>query len=267
MRGLSGAIGTPEAVGRMKASALRAIELDDNSAEAHSALGLYLQVHERRADAAEREFQRSIELDPSYTQARHHYGNLLSALGRLEEAVAQKRAAVELDPLAPTLSETLAFTLLRAGRPDEALHYVSDALELDSTFWRAHAVLGLFHEVNDRFDDAIREYERANELAGSRVHRTKADIARVLALAGRRDAANRLVAELQAEAAATGIHEPSVATALMATGDEDAAFAWLEMAVQQKHLHLTFIAGDARFASFDNDPRFIALLRRLSLRR
>jgi serine/threonine-protein kinase len=267
LQGLSGALGREEARERMRAAVLRALDLDDGIAEAHAVLGAYLHVYEWDADGAERELLRAIQLDPSYTTARHYYGNLLSAMGRVEEALIQKTMAVELDPLAPALSETLAFTLLYAGRPDEALHHVSNALELDSAYWRAHAVLGLVYETTGRAEDAIREFERANELARARTHRTGADIARVLARIGRQREARQLITVLQVEAAATEAHEPAVATAFMALGEGDAAFAWLEEAYRQRHPHLPFIAGDPRFASMDDDPRFINLMRRVGVRR
>ncbi|MCI0437003.1 MAG: protein kinase [Gemmatimonadetes bacterium] len=267
LQGLSGAVDQPTARQRVRAAALRAVELDDDLAEAHAVLGIYLHAYEWDADGAERAFLRSIDLDPGNTAARHYYGNLLAALGRLEEAVLQKSRAVELDPLAPALSETLAFTLIRAGRLDEALQHVSNAIELDSTYWRARAVLGNYYESTDRFDDAIDAYERANALAGSRVHRTRADIARVLARTGRVAEARALVAELQAHAEATGTWEPAVATALMALGESKGAFVWLEHALEKRHPHVPFVAGDPRFARFVDDPRFVDLMQRAGVPR
>jgi len=267
LQGMSGAVNAEAARERARAAALRALALDDGSAEAHTVLGAYLHVYERDAASAEREFLRSIELDPSHTLVRHYYGNLLSAMGRIDEALEQKHKAVELDPLAPALSETLAFTLVRAGQLDDALYHVGNALELDSTYWRAHAVLGLIHERRGHPDDAIRVYERANQLARATTHRTKADIARVLAQAGRRSEARRLISELEGEAAGRGVHEPSVATALAAVGELDAAIAWLEAGDRERHPHLPFIAGDPRFVTLDGEPRFIELLRRIGVRR
>lgn len=267
LQGLAGAVGAESARQLARTAALRAIELDSGNAEAHAVLGLYLHAYEWDATAAEREFRQSIALDPSHTQARHWYGNLLGATGRLDEAVEQKQRAVELDPLVPALSETLAFTLIRAGRLDEAKRHVRNALELDSTYWRAHAVAGLIHEQLLQVDSAVRAYERANEHARASIHRTKADIARILARSGRRDEARRLVDELRDEADSTGGYDPAVATVLLALGDTDASFAWLEHALQLRHPHLPFIPGDARFAGFDREPRFADLIHRVGMSR
>lgn len=267
LQGLSGAVTREAARQRVRDHALRAIELDAGLAEAHAVLGVYQHAFEYDAHAAEASFLRALELDPGNTATRHYFGNLLAAMGRLDEAVAVKSRAVELDPLAPALSETLAFTLLRAGRFDEALEHVGTAIEMDSTYWRAHAVLGLYYESMNHPDDAIRAYERANRLARSSMHRTKADIARVLARAGRVPQAEQLLGELQSEAHKTQQYDPAVATVFMAMGDEDSALLWLEEVYQRRHPHLPFIAGDPRFASFENHPRFVDLMRRAGVRR
>jgi serine/threonine-protein kinase len=265
LQGLAGTVDADSARHMSRVAARRATELDAGIAEAHTALGLYLHAYEWNAPAAEREFLQAITLNPTDAPARQAWGNLLAAMGRIDEAIAQKEIAAELDPLMPALSETLAFTLVRAGRLEEAMRQVANALELDSTYWRAHAVLGLVHEQSGHADDAIRAYERANTLAGANTHRTRADIARVLARAGRVDEARRLVATLRNDAQRTGSNDPAVATALLALGEVDAAFDWLERGLRQRQPHLAFVRGDARFADLDREPRFADLLRRVGI--
>jgi TolB-like protein/DNA-binding SARP family transcriptional activator/Tfp pilus assembly protein PilF len=255
-----------ESRARMREAALKALELDDGLAEAHSALGAYLHVHAWDSDAAEREHRRAIELDPSHPTARFYYGNLLAATGRLDEALAQKRKAVELDPLAPMSSVSLAATLLQAGQPDAALEHLRNAIELDSTYWRAHEGLGFVYEATGSLDDAVRSYERAVELAGS-TPLAKAAFARGLARAGRVREARRTLTELQAAAARTGVHAPSVATVLLALNDTEGALAWLEQAYRERHPQLRFIASGPGFKPLEGDPRFVDLLRRVGLRR
>ncbi|MGH7696417.1 MAG: protein kinase domain-containing protein, partial [Gemmatimonadaceae bacterium] len=234
-QGMSGVLPAQEAQRLMRESALRALELDDGFAEAHSMLGVYLLAYEADMDAAEREHLRAIALEPGNATARNLYGNFLRTIGRVDEAIVQQSLAVALDPLAPALSEILATTLHRAGRMSEAYDRVQDAIELDSTYWRARAVRALIYERTGRPNEAIREYERANALAGGATHRTKADIARVLASTGREAEARQLVAELRSEAARVGFMDPAVATALLALGDVDAAHAWLEEAYRQRN--------------------------------
>jgi Flp pilus assembly protein TadD len=197
--------------------------------------------------------------------ARQIYGAELTAMGRLEEAVAQRRKAVELDPLAPLFSQSLGSTLLYAGRSGEALVHLRAALELDSTYWRAHATLGDLYGSTGRFEDAVTAHHRSVELAGANSH-ARAGLARALALAGRQDEARRIFAELQAEAEHTGIHSPALATVFLALNDVEGALAWLELSYHERHPQLRFIGGP-RYALLENDPRFLDLLRRIGLRR
>lgn len=264
-QGMAGQISPQDARQRTRAATLRAVALDDSLPETHAVLGSYLHVFDWDSEGAEREFRHAIELDPNSAIARYYYGNLLRTVGRLDEAVAQQVTAIELDPLVPAFSETLAFTLLCAGRTDEALTRVRTGLELDSTYWRAHAVLGYAFEVTDHYVDAIREYERANQLAGPSAHRTTGDVVRVLARIGRQREARRLLATLQASAARENIYEPAVATAFHELGDDAKAFDWLEHAFRQRHPSLRFLPCDLRFGSMSVDPRFLDLLRRLRL--
>jgi serine/threonine-protein kinase len=264
---MSGQLTPQQAQERSRVAALRAIALDDSLADAHAVLGVYLHAYDWDSNGAERELRRAIELDPNDATARFYYGIFLRSIGRLDEAVAQQATAIELDPLVPAFNETLAFTLLRAGRADEAFARVRTGLELDSTYWRAHAVLGSIFEFTHRYDEAIREYERANQLAGPSAHRTTGDLARVLALMGREHEARRLLSVLQARAARANIYEPAVATAFHALGDDDAAYDWLDHAFRQRQPELRFEAGDPRFGPMFADPRFLDLLRRLGLSR
>jgi TolB-like protein/DNA-binding SARP family transcriptional activator/Tfp pilus assembly protein PilF len=263
LQGLSGYLTPHEAGERMRTAALEAVELDDALAEAHAELGAYLNLFASDSDAAEREYLRAIELDPSYPTARHLYGNLLRAMGRFEEALEQKRKAVELDPLVPAMHEALGNTLLLAGHPEEARAYVDDAIELDSMFWRGHTTLGFLFELTGQLEEAVRAHQRAVQLAGESTAAT-AGLARALALVGRKAESQELLAELQAEAARTGVNAPIVASVFLALDNLAEARAWLEKSHRQKHPELRLMsADDPRFARLQHDPRSADLLRRI----
>lgn len=265
--GMAGQMPIAEAGTRVRSAALRAVALADNSAEAHAVLALYLHGYAWDVVAAEREFKRALELDPGQPITQQYYSTFLRSLRRMDEAIAHGQRAVELDPLVPGYSETLAFTLLRAGRPDAALAQIRGALELDSTYWRAHAVLGAIYENTNRESDAIREYERANQLAGPAAHRTTADLARVLARTGEENRARELLDTLRVVAVRSGAYEAAAATVLNALGDNDAAFEWLDTAYRQKQPHLRFLDGDPRYLPLARDARFADLMRRIGVRR
>lgn len=264
--GVSGRVPVAQAGAQARAAALRAVALADNSAEAHAVLALYLHGYAWDSEGAEREFKRALALEPGHPLTHQYYSTFLRSMRRLDEAIMHGTRAMQLDPLVPGFSETLAFTLLRAGRTDAALAQIRGALELDSTYWRAHAVLGSIYESTNRPDDAIRSYERANQLAGSAAHRTTADLARVFARTGKQAKARELLDTLRVVAVRSGAYEASAATVWNALGDNDAAFQWLETCFRQKQPHLRFLDGDPRYLPLARDARFGDFMRRIGVR-
>jgi len=265
LQGLSGNLTPQEAGERMGTAARRAVQLDDGLAEGHAELAAYLNLFAWDSEASEREYLRAIELDPSYPTTRHLYGNLLRALGRMDESLTQKRKALALDPLDPPMNEGLGYTLLIAGHADEALQHIRNAIELDSMYWRGHASLGNVYQRSGRIDEAVRAHERAVELSGPDSN-ARVGLARVLALAGRKDESRSMLEQLQSEAAGSGIHAPRIATVFLALDDIEGAFEWLELAYRQKHPELRLLfADDPIFTRLHQDPRLNDLLRRLGL--
>jgi len=245
---------------RMGAAAQRALELDDRLAEAHTVLGAYLHVYEWNWDGAEREFRRAIQLDRNDPTAHSWYGHFLENMGRFDEAIPERRLSVELDPLVPHAG--LGATLTFAGRYDSARVAFRHALEIDPNFWQTNAWLGSLLTVTGDLPGAIAAYERAVATSQGAAG-PKAALARALALSGRKAEAREVVRRIRAEAAASGIQHPDVATALLALGDTTAAFDWLEGSFRQRHPAMASINVNPAYAGFRADPRFQDLLRRM----
>jgi TolB-like protein/DNA-binding SARP family transcriptional activator len=254
---------TPHATGeRARAAYVRALELDGDLAEAHAARGGDLHSYVWDKEAAERAYLRAIELDPNYAFGRHLYAIMLASAGRYEESMAQRRVALELDPLNPHMNAQLGDALVRAGRLSEALPYLRNALELDSTYWQVHRSLGDFHAAAGRLDEALAAYQRSVQLSGG-ITQARTGLARGLARAGRDEDARRILRTLEQDAARTGIYNPNVAHVFAALNDLDGAFAWLEHAFRQRHAGIQLFHGDDRIAA---DPRYLDLLIRLGRR-
>jgi tetratricopeptide (TPR) repeat protein len=92
--------------------------------------------------AAEREFQRAIELNPSYAIAHQYYGVYLSVVGRTLEAIAEGKRALGLDPLSPSEELSLGMRFLQARQYDDAIEQFRKILEMDPNFALAHQNLG-----------------------------------------------------------------------------------------------------------------------------
>jgi len=252
-----------ESMPKAKAAALRAIELDDSLAEAHSALGIYLSNYSWNQPAAEREFRRAIELNPNYPTAHQQLANYcLMAMGRFDESIAEGRRAEELDPLSPIISTDVGANLTRARRLDEAIAQFDHTLTLDPNCFAARYALGTAYHAKGKYGEAIAEFRKA--LALNDDPWVKALLARSLAKSGQRDEAVKLLGELQSESANRYVASSGMAVVLGALGEKDKAFVWLEKEVTDRTPRPPLFSVNPVFDDLRDDPRFADLVRRVA---
>src|SRR6185295_2130176 len=144
-----------------KAAALRALAIDEQLAEAHTALGFYLSNYEWDRDASEKEYRRAIELKPNYATAHHWLGSDLSNVKRFDDSLVELRRAEELDPLSRIIGTNLGDTLVHARRYDEAIAQYKRVLVLDPNFAYVHRALGWAYGSKGMYDEAIAETRTA----------------------------------------------------------------------------------------------------------
>ena len=187
---------------KAKAAAERAIELQETSAEAHTALALLFCFSDVDFSQSEKEFKRAIELNPNYATAHHWYGNaLLVALGRFNEAISENKRAVELDPLSLIINADLGSTFMLARQYDQAIAQLQRTLTLDNKFGYTHWNLGQALYLKGDTAAAIAEYQKARTLDDD--PQIVALLARAYADTGQKDQALELVRELEARAKAS----------------------------------------------------------------
>ena len=181
---------------RAKEAALKALSLDSNVAEAHLALGKVLFFSELDLPGATHEYERAIELKPNEAAAHHWYGNdALAAVGRFEEAIAEGKRAVGLDPLSSVMNVDLGETFYYARRYDEALRQMRKGLELDPSSAYARYNLGMALQATGDLAGAIAEYEKAKQQPGENPL-VSSLCAAAKAQAGDKEAAVRMLADL-----------------------------------------------------------------------
>ena len=143
------------------AAAKKALELDDTLAEAHTTLALALWYYDFDFSRANKEFQRAIELNPNYATGHQQFGNnILSALGRFDEAIAEGKRAVELDPLSLVINADLGMNYYYARRYDEAISQLRKTLEMDPGYYYAHVELGQVLAGSERSAKRFRSIKR-----------------------------------------------------------------------------------------------------------
>src|SRR5438128_5357182 len=258
-----GTVSPNEALPKAKAAALKAIEIDASLAEPHVSLAHVKYYYDRDWPGAEREFKRAIELNPNYPQAHHWYAIYLAWAGRTNEGLAEIKRAQELDPLSLPINMTVGWLLCDANRTDEGIDQLRKTVEMDPTFIVAHHRLAFCYERKGMYSDAIAEFEKVSSL-GAKTQGI-AGLGQAYAAAGKRDEAQKALAELQ-EISKQRYVSPSVfALIYAALGDKDQAFAWLEKSVDEHDLITARLKVDARFDPLRSDPRFAELVKRVGL--
>jgi TolB-like protein/Flp pilus assembly protein TadD len=249
---------------KAKAAAMKALEMDDTLAQAHTALADVQLYFDWDFPSAEKEFRRAIELDPKYPTAHHWYTMYLTQLGRHEQAIAEAERANELDPLSPIISNLRSAVLIHARQYDRAIEAARKTLELDKGFIQAHLTLGRALEAKKMYSEAIAEFEEAVKLSGRRIE-ALSDLGHAYAVSGRREEAMRLIEELKGRSQRGYDPLANIARVHAGLGQNDEAMRWLEKAYQARSAWLIqlFLKVDPRWDALRSDARFQDLLRRI----
>jgi serine/threonine-protein kinase len=246
-----------EAKPLVRASALKALELDPTLAEPHAALSsLYYDVAD--LTGAERELLRALELNPGYATAHHWYAWTLAAMGRHEEAQRQIRLAQESEPLAPIIQANVGFLQYMAGNYSKAIEQCRAALTLHPGFAAARECLAQSYLEVGRAEEAVRELRNTRDVE-------QAELGYALAVAGHRAEALQLLAVMRERARHNYVSDYEFAVIYTGLDDRNAAFTWLEKARQQTDSRLVTLRVHPRFKKLRADPRFAALVERMGL--
>ena len=252
-----------ESAAKAKEMALKALQLDPNLSEAHLALGKVLFFGEIDVGGALREYKRAIELKPNDADAHHWYGNdTLSALGQFDEAIAEGRRSVELDPLSMVINVDLGVTFFYARRYDESAKQLRETLEIDPTSFYPHYNLGIVLQATGDLSGAIAEYEKAKQLNDNTYVSTL--FAQARARAGDKDAALRMLSELDKISQQREVVGYFRALLYLSLNNKEEALRWLEQGYAERDgSNISTIKVDPLLASLHGDPRFEALVQKV----
>ena len=248
-----------EVLPKARAALMEALKLDETLPEAHAATAYIRAYYEWDWRAAEQEFRRALELRPNYADAYFSYSRFLASRHRLDEAIAQLGRAVDLDPLSLSLQANRALLDYFAGRYDSAGSRLREIVKADSTDVLVKWGLALVAEQQGRPDDAIAILK---PISGGSLNR-KASLGHAYAVAGKAAPARRILAELRAQAAKSYVPAYYFALVHAGLGERDQALRALEHAYEERSTVLAYLLIDPRLAPLRNDPRFLALARRL----
>jgi serine/threonine protein kinase/tetratricopeptide (TPR) repeat protein len=248
-----------------KEAALKALEMDETLAEAHTALAVVSQRFDWNWSEAERSFKRAIELNPGYARAHLLYAFFLGDRRRFDEARAESGRAQELDPVSPMAGATVGWALYFARRYDQAIDQFKKTLEADPQFWVAHDYLARVYFQKGMYGEAIEEFQKAKTLSpGTPV--IVAELGYTHAVSGKKREAQMALDELK-ELSRRGRYVPMFVFALLYSGlgDKDRAFEWLEKAYEERSPVFEYLEVEPFYDGLRSDPRVLELLRRLGL--
>jgi TolB-like protein/Tfp pilus assembly protein PilF len=253
-----------EAFPKAKAAALKALELDNSLAEAHTSLAFILDNYEHDFEKAEKEYQLSIELKPGYATAHHWYAWHLAYLGRHEEAIKEILRARELDPLSPRINANVGYLFYFARKYDRAFEELKKSIELFPEHLANYNITGQVYAKMGRYGEAISSYEHLYELVGVRGD-LSTWLAYIYSLSGKRGEAQKKLSNIIEYSKQNFVPPISIARVYVGLGEKEEAFFWLEKGYSQNDARLIYLKIDPTFDPLRSDPRYTQLLRKIEL--
>jgi eukaryotic-like serine/threonine-protein kinase len=244
---------------------MRALHLDDTLAEAHASLGAIHAWFDWEWAAAEREFKRALEINPTYATALHWYASIyLTARGRLNEALECQQRAVQLEPLSLVMNTNLGWISYQARDYERAAEYCQRALDLHPAHVQAFYYLALIRIQQERYDEAIALLQKTWEISGEGGV-LRSSLGYAYARAGRRTEAEAVLAELQAQLPTQQGSHYFLAMVQTGLGNVEAALEALELAYEERVCVLVHLPTEPLFDGLRQEARYAALIRQIGL--
>ncbi len=264
---LSGSYGlapNSEVMPKARAAALKAVQLDDSLAEAHTSLALVAENYDWDWQAADKEFRRAIQLDPNYATAHHWYAECLAFQSRFDEALTEIERARQLDPLSLIIAADRGAILYFSRQYDRAIEQFRSVLDVQPDAPRAHLVLFAYAQKG-QFADALRAIEQWRRVTdGPWIWATEAYI---YGRAGHPAQARHALQKVEQANRSWHLDTvPMFATAYAGMSANDEALVWLQKAYSEhSNATLNAIKVDPIYDPLRGDPRFQDLIRRVGL--
>ena len=265
-----GLIPAEQAIPRMKAATIKALENDENLAEAHLSQAMVSFFYEWKWKEAEQAFERAIALSPHNAEALSFYAMFLAFEERFDEAMLQAKCSLAIDPLSPLINMNAGWTYFTGGQIDEAMEQVVKMIEIEPDFYGAYWLKGAVCLVKGKYEEAISELKKGVSVGG---HQTVlADLGSAYGLAGRKDEAEAILNQLLEMREQEYVSAICIARVYIRIGENDKAIEWLEKAFEERNGEMLFLKGEISGAdegdslnSLGNDPRLIDLFQKMNL--
>ena len=255
-----------EAFPRAIVAARRAVELDDNSAQAHASLAFVTFYGDWNASEAERHFQRAIALNPNYANAHQWYATFLMSLGRFPEAIAEIERAQELEPASAAILADKGLILILAGQPQPGVELLQQLETADPEFLSPHRYLADRYLATGRDRDFLAEAEKAATLSHDEIGLEVVKAGkRGYAAGGGRDMLQEMLQMQKRLRAENRISSYQLASTSALLGDRQDAMNYLQAAYQAREGDLLELRNDQTLRSLRQDASFRDLIGKVGL--
>jgi len=250
-----------EAFPKAKVAAKKAIEIDDELAEAHTSMAWIRMLYDWDWAESESDFKRAIDLNPNYAIARLWRTVHLIATARFDEARAEIERALNIDPLSPIVNAIAGWPSYFSRQYDEAIELYRKALEIEPDYFPAHLLLGYAYSQKGEMLNALESFQKARLVEETAL--TLTGIGHAQARAGLKERAREVLAEIDELAKSRYVSPYDVAQIYVSLGEKDRAFEWLEKACDDRSSWLIFLGVEPGFDPVRADPRLKDILRRM----
>ncbi len=264
--GNSGAVPPKDVKAKAMNAALKAVELGPMLAEAHTTLGHFRATYCWDWKSACAEYKAAMALNPAYATVHHWYAiTYLAPLGLLDDALTEMQKAEELDPLSVSIKRDIAIILCNSGRFENAIAQCKRAIELEPSFQTSYWALGLAYEGLKEYEQAVGAFEQALRGAAIQTPRLLGALGHSYALWGKLRQAEEVLNRMNELACTRYVPPFDYALVNLGLGRRETSFHYLEQAYRCRSYDLVSIKVDPRFDGLRADPKFEKLLKRLGL--
>lgn len=254
-----------EAFPKALEAATKALQLDPTLAEPHASLGYYKFYYEWDWAAAEQEFRASIAKNPNYELGYDWYGYYLTAMRRYDEARVILKKAEDLDPLSVPISTDMGFSFYYSGSYDQAINELKASLERNPKFTLAHLWLGRSYQAKNMYQEAISEYKKTLVGPSADWPVALAAIGNVYGESGNNENARKILDTLTLLSSKEFVTAYGVALVYASLGEKEQAFAWLNLAFEERSNWLVWLKSDPRWAKITSDKRYTEMVNKVGL--
>jgi TolB-like protein/class 3 adenylate cyclase/lipopolysaccharide biosynthesis regulator YciM len=249
---------------RAREAAKKAIEKDENLAEAYNSMAAINLLYDWDWKAAEENFLKALKLNPNYIQTYSWYALHLTAHKRFKEAISLLNKAIELDPLSAIPPTDLGQVYYHSGNYTKATEVYLESLELDSNYVYTYAYLGQTYAIQNKLDEAEKAFQYAVQLTKNKDPATLAGLAYVYARQKRTEMAMSIVRQLENSSNDLYVHPVYLAIIYQALGDNTQVFFWLDKGYRDRSEWMIFLQVEHMLDPLRSDDRFMKLLEKMN---